>query len=118
MSYSVGGQFIHFSDGGSESSQRKKDSIEMVDIVKESAMNLDSSSDEDQTQRKRINIVPALIKAFGAKFFIAILLKVVQDLLKFVSPQILKLLIKYVQRERKEEEEEAVGTYVRDHYHF
>ena len=57
--------------------------------------------EEEEEEDSRVNIVPALVKAFGLKFLVAILLKVVQDILKFVSPQILKLLIKYVQREEE-----------------
>ena len=38
-----------------------------------------------------------LVRAFGSKFLFAVILKLVQDSLKFVSPQILKQLVKFVQ---------------------
>ena len=42
-------------------------------------------------------MVYPLARAFGSKFLFAMLLKLVQDSLKFVSPQILKQLVKFVQ---------------------
>ena len=64
---------------------------------------------------KEIKIVQALTKAFGHQFFIAILLKVVQDVLKFVSPQILKLLLKHVQgddeADTEQESDDLIGYY-------
>lgn len=41
------------------------------------------------------NIVPVLIKTFGGPFFMASMLKVFIDLLSFVPPQILSLLITF-----------------------
>ena len=81
----------------------------MVDIVKHSTSPVQEEKEEESDDLKPVNIVPALAKAFGLQFFIAILLKVVQDLLKFVSPQILKLLIKYVQKEKALDESAASG---------
>ena len=44
-----------------------------------------------------VNVVFPLLRAFGSKFLFAVLLKLAQDVLKFVSPQILKQLVKFVQ---------------------
>ncbi|KAG5674807.1 hypothetical protein PVAND_004755 [Polypedilum vanderplanki] len=46
--------------------------------------------------KKPSSILPALVKAFGATFLFGSVLKLVNDLLTFVSPQILKLLINFV----------------------
>ncbi|CAB0007608.1 unnamed protein product [Nesidiocoris tenuis] len=46
---------------------------------------------------KPSSILPALIKTFGPSFIGGSFLKLVQDLLAFVSPQILKLLISFVE---------------------
>ncbi|KAK3909098.1 Multidrug resistance-associated protein 1 [Frankliniella fusca] len=45
---------------------------------------------------KQASVLPALCKAFGPTFLFVALLKLVVDLLTFVSPQILKLLISFV----------------------
>lgn len=41
-------------------------------------------------KRKIVSILPALVKTFGPSFFFGGLLKVIQDCLGFVSPQILR----------------------------
>lgn len=46
--------------------------------------------------KKPSSILPALIKAFGGTFLFGSCLKLVNDLLTFASPQILKLLINFV----------------------
>jgi ATP-binding cassette, subfamily C (CFTR/MRP), member 1 len=46
--------------------------------------------------KKPSSIVPALVKAFGGTFLFGSVLKLVNDLMTFVSPQILKLLINFV----------------------
>lgn len=46
--------------------------------------------------RKPASILPALIKAFGGTFMMGSCLKLVNDLMTFISPQILKLLINFV----------------------
>jgi len=40
--------------------------------------------------KKIVSVLPALCKTFAADFFFGALLKLVQDLLAFVSPQILR----------------------------
>ena len=54
--------------------------------------------------KDKINVVVPLLKAFGSQFSLAVLLKLVQDSLKFVSPQILKQLIKFVQLDPESED--------------
>ncbi|XP_074036471.1 multidrug resistance-associated protein 1-like [Leptinotarsa decemlineata] len=48
------------------------------------------------TKKKRASIIPALIKSFGTMYIFGALMKLTQDLLTFVSPQILGFLISYV----------------------
>lgn len=50
----------------------------------------------NQKSKKQASIMPALIKAFGGTFLFGSCLKLVQDVLTFASPQILKLLINFV----------------------
>jgi len=49
-----------------------------------------------QLQRKTPNLWFALFQAFGAPFGIATLFKIVQDVLAFVQPQLLRMLIGFV----------------------
>ncbi len=58
-----------------------------------------------KTKKSNINVFTTLLRAFGLQFFVAVLLKILQDVLKFVSPQILKQLIRFVQQEQNEEDE-------------
>ncbi|XP_068898240.1 multidrug resistance-associated protein 1 isoform X5 [Tenebrio molitor] len=51
---------------------------------------------ESSSSKKQASILLALIKAFGPTFVFGAVLKLVQDLLTFVSPQILNLLIEFV----------------------
>ncbi|KAK8759791.1 hypothetical protein V5799_028949 [Amblyomma americanum] len=44
-------------------------------------------------RRKRLSIVKALIQTYGPMFVVASILKLVQDTLQFVSPQLLSLMI-------------------------
>ncbi|KAG7197439.1 hypothetical protein KM043_013293 [Ampulex compressa] len=48
-------------------------------------------------KKKMSSILPALCKAFGATFLFGALLKLIQDVMTFISPQILKLLISFVE---------------------
>lgn len=50
---------------------------------------------------KPSSIVPALVKAFGATFMFGSCLKLVNDLMTFASPQILKLLINFVSNDEE-----------------
>jgi ATP-binding cassette subfamily C (CFTR/MRP) protein 1 len=51
---------------------------------------------ERQLDRKKPNLWLALFEAFGAPFGIGALFKVVQDILAFVQPQLLRMLIAFV----------------------
>lgn len=51
--------------------------------------------------RKPSSILPALVKAFGATFMFGSCLKLFNDLLTFVSPQVLKLLINFVSNDEE-----------------
>lgn len=44
----------------------------------------------DGISKKQASILPALIKTFGPMFLFGAFLKLIQDLLTFVSPQILR----------------------------
>ncbi|XP_014612654.1 PREDICTED: multidrug resistance-associated protein 1 isoform X2 [Polistes canadensis] len=51
----------------------------------------------DNTSKKKVSsILPPLCKAFGATFIFGAVLKLVQDIMSFISPQLLKLLIRFV----------------------
>ncbi|XP_043683572.1 multidrug resistance-associated protein 1 isoform X6 [Vespula pensylvanica] len=53
--------------------------------------------DFDNDRRKKVSsILPALCKAFGATFLFGAVLKLIQDIMTFISPQLLKLLIRFV----------------------
>ncbi|XP_059352167.1 multidrug resistance-associated protein 1-like isoform X3 [Daphnia carinata] len=49
------------------------------------------------TNKKIVSVLPALCKTFAPEFLLGSLLKLMQDLLAFVSPQILSLLIGFVE---------------------
>ncbi|XP_076628337.1 multidrug-Resistance like Protein 1 isoform X1 [Colletes latitarsis] len=54
--------------------------------------------DFNSGRRKKVSsVLPPLCKAFGATFLFGALLKFIQDIMTFVSPQILKLLIKFIE---------------------
>lgn len=46
--------------------------------------------------KKQASILPAICKAFGPTFVFGSVLKLAQDILTFISPQILKLIIRFV----------------------
>ncbi|XP_014219235.1 multidrug resistance-associated protein 1 isoform X2 [Copidosoma floridanum] len=46
-------------------------------------------------KKKTASVLPPLCKAFGPIFMFGVMLKVVQDIMTFLSPQILKLLIQF-----------------------
>lgn len=56
-----------------------------------------------RSKKTQASVLPAVCKAFGATFLFGSLLKLVQDVLTFVSPQLLKLLIAYVANEEETE---------------
>lgn len=55
---------------------------------------------------KKASILPAICKAFGPTFLFGSVLKLVQDILTFVSPQILRLIIQFVDPGPGEEQQE------------
>ncbi|KRT79870.1 ABC transporter ATP-binding protein [Oryctes borbonicus] len=57
---------------------------------------------ENTPKKKQASILPALVKTFGPMFLFGAFLKLVQDILTFVSPQVLRALISFV--ENKEEQ--------------
>ncbi|VEN64596.1 unnamed protein product [Callosobruchus maculatus] len=52
----------------------------------------------DIKSRKRVTVFPAIIKTFGLPFAFGSLLKAVADVLTFINPKILALLIVFVQQ--------------------
>ncbi|XP_047509487.1 multidrug resistance-associated protein 1 isoform X2 [Pieris napi] len=52
---------------------------------------------KSENERKPASILPALCLAFGGEFFFGALLKLFNDVLMFVSPQLLRLLIGFVE---------------------
>ncbi|XP_065155853.1 multidrug resistance-associated protein 1 isoform X1 [Atheta coriaria] len=54
------------------------------------------------SKKTQASVLPAIIKSFGPTFLFGALLKLTQDILTFASPQILRLLIDFV--ENKEED--------------
>ncbi|XP_074036465.1 multidrug-Resistance like Protein 1 isoform X3 [Leptinotarsa decemlineata] len=80
-----------------QKSLRKAESIAPTQ-VSEAKFKSDPSSVDfvTSTKKKRASILPALVKCFGTMYMFGALLKLIQDLLTFVSPQILGFLISYV----------------------
>jgi hypothetical protein len=68
--------------------------IEMMDIAERAGKLGDENCRQNKPKANHLNVAWPLFRAFGGKFAIAIALKVLQDVLKFVAPQILKKLIK------------------------
>nr|XP_008197283.1 PREDICTED: multidrug resistance-associated protein 1 isoform X1 [Tribolium castaneum]XP_008197292.1 PREDICTED: multidrug resistance-associated protein 1 isoform X1 [Tribolium castaneum] len=56
----------------------------------------------NSSTKKQASILPALVKAFGPTFIFGALLKLIQDLLTFVSPHILNLLIQFVKNNEEQ----------------
>ncbi|XP_008197328.2 multidrug resistance-associated protein 1 isoform X6 [Tribolium castaneum] len=56
----------------------------------------------ESSTKKQASILPALVKAFGPTFIFGALLKLIQDLLTFVSPHILNLLIQFVKNNEEQ----------------
>lgn len=54
-----------------------------------------------QKKKKQASILPVLCKAFGPTFLFGSVLKLITDLLVFISPQILHLIIKFVEKADK-----------------
>ncbi|KAI4461008.1 atp-binding cassette sub-family c [Holotrichia oblita] len=56
----------------------------------------------DSTTKKQASILPALVKTFGPMFLFGAFLKALQDILTFVSPQILRALIAFVENQEEQ----------------
>ncbi|CAL1682835.1 unnamed protein product [Lasius platythorax] len=52
-------------------------------------------------KKKVASILPPICKAFGATFMFGAFLKLIQDIMTFISPQILKLLIAFVEGDQE-----------------
>lgn len=57
-----------------------------------------------ESKKKTASILSPLCRAFGPTFLFGALLKLLQDVLTFVSPLILDLLIKFVKNEKQDEQ--------------
>ncbi|KAK9886056.1 hypothetical protein WA026_014839 [Henosepilachna vigintioctopunctata] len=53
-------------------------------------------------KKKEASILPALVKSFGATYFFGAALKLLVDILVFVSPQVLSLLINYAKNDEEQ----------------
>lgn len=49
-----------------------------------------------QKTKRQASVLPAICKAFGPTFLFGVLLKFIQDVMTFVSPQLLRLIINFV----------------------
>ncbi|XP_059476483.1 multidrug resistance-associated protein 1 isoform X3 [Neocloeon triangulifer] len=58
-----------------------------------------STAQPKTKQKNQASIVPAICKAFGPIFLLGSFMKFLQDLLGFVNPQLLKLLINFVEQD-------------------
>lgn len=65
-----------------------------------------------QTKKHQASIIPPVLKAFGQKFLFSSILKLIYDLLAFVSPQLLKLLIDFVSDEKAPTDISSSTTFI------
>ncbi|XP_012271250.1 multidrug resistance-associated protein 1 isoform X2 [Orussus abietinus] len=81
-------------------------SVKAAEIVQGTKASFRKSSgqvDFNGGRKKKVaSVLPPLCKAFGPTFIFGSLLKLFQDILTFVSPQILELLINFVNNSSKE----------------
>ncbi|EFN62768.1 Multidrug resistance-associated protein 1 [Camponotus floridanus] len=71
-----------------------------VENAKASYRKASGQVDFNGSQKKKIaSILPPICKAFGATFTFGAFLKMIQDIMTFISPQILKLLIAFIEGE-------------------
>ncbi|XP_018048305.1 PREDICTED: multidrug resistance-associated protein 1 isoform X2 [Atta colombica] len=74
---------------------RKTDEVESV---KASYRQTSGQVDFNSSRKKKVaSILPPICKAFGATFIFGAFLKLIQDIMTFISPQILKLLIGFIE---------------------
>ncbi|XP_025986920.1 multidrug resistance-associated protein 1 isoform X7 [Solenopsis invicta] len=75
-------------------SLRKTDEVESA---KASYRKASGQVDFNSSRKKKIaSILPPICKAFGATFMFGAFLKLIQDIMTFISPEILKLLIDFI----------------------
>lgn len=51
-------------------------------------------------KKKQASILPAMVKAFGSTFLFGALLKLFQDILMFVNPQVLKCVLDHTRNNK------------------
>ncbi|XP_018309833.1 multidrug resistance-associated protein 1 isoform X3 [Mycetomoellerius zeteki] len=74
---------------------RKTDEVESVKV---SYRQTSGQVDFNGSRKKKVaSILPPICKAFGATFMFGAFLKLIQDIMTFISPQILKLLIDFIE---------------------
>ncbi|XP_025986918.1 multidrug resistance-associated protein 1 isoform X4 [Solenopsis invicta] len=68
-----------------------------VESAKASYRKASGQVDFNSSRKKKIaSILPPICKAFGATFMFGAFLKLIQDIMTFISPEILKLLIDFI----------------------
>ncbi|XP_029673303.1 multidrug resistance-associated protein 1 isoform X3 [Formica exsecta] len=73
-----------------------------VESAKASFRKASGQVDFNGTRKKKVaSILPPICKAFGATFMFGAFLKLIQDIMTFISPQILKLLIAFIEGEEE-----------------
>lgn len=65
-----------------------------------------------QLEKKNPRIIIALIQAFGKPFFFAAFLKMIQDILAFAQPQLLKRLLAFVEDYNYRHSEPLINGYI------
>lgn len=58
--------------------------------------NDEKQSKDKKTDKKRPSLVRAMVYQFGPQFFIGMILKLIYDVIQFVQPQLVNLLVSYV----------------------
>ena len=86
-----------------DKARNKKAILERNEVTKSSEIEM-KRLDKDEKKKKKakpapgtyVSIFPALVKTFGPSFFAGSALKVIYDCMAMVAPQIMKLMIDYV----------------------
>lgn len=83
---------------------KKNDSLQPISSKATYTKEKASVDEKPKSKEKKIaSILPALCKAFGPTFLFGAMLKLAQDLLTFVSPQVLRLLINFIGDDTQED---------------
>ena len=64
---------------------------------------IDSKTGKEEDGQLKKDVANAIVKSFGWSFFLASLLKLVHDIFIFVSPLLLKRIIRYAKKDSEEE---------------